>query len=70
MIWGVLWAVGVVAVLVFFFRRQLLWLLYWVLGLIAVIASALLQQALVDDAGYGVVVGNLVETASRVGIAR
>lgn len=67
MIWGMLWAVGVVAFLVFFFRGHLLWLLFWVLGLLAVIASAFLQQALMEYEGYGDVVGHVVETASRVG---
>ena len=67
MIWGVLWAVGVVAFLVFFFRGHLLWLLFWVLGLVGVIASAFLEQALMEYEGYGDVVGHVVETASRVG---
>jgi hypothetical protein len=67
MIWGVLWAVGVIAFLVFFFRGHLLWLLIWALGLVAVIASALLQQALMDSDGYGSVIGPVVATASRVG---
>jgi len=67
MIWGALWAIGVVAFLLFFFRGHLRWLLFWALALIAVIASALLQQALMDDAGYGSVAANVVETASRIG---
>ena len=66
MIWGVLWAVGLIAFL-FFFRGHLVWLLFGALGLVAVIASALLQQALMDYDGYGRVVGTVVETASRVG---
>lgn len=64
MIWVVLWAVGVVVFLVFLFRSHLRWLLLWVFGLVAVIASAFLQQALTE---YGDS-GDLVETASRIGL--
>jgi len=63
MIWGLLWAVGVVAFLVFFFRGHLRWLLIWVLGLVAVIASAFLQEAFLKGRGYG----DFVEAASQVG---
>jgi len=66
MIWVVLWAVGVVAFLVFFFRGHLPWLLLWVLGLVAVIASAFFQQALLEVEGCG----DVVETASRLGGVR
>lgn len=63
MIWVVLWAVGVVVFLVFLFRGHLRWLLLWVFGLVAVIASAFLQQALLEVESYK----DVVETASRIG---
>jgi hypothetical protein len=65
MIWGALWAAGVVAFLLYFFRGHLRWLLWWVLGLVALIASAFLQWALMAHEGYG----EFVETASRAGWA-
>lgn len=39
------------------------WFLIWILGLVAVIASAFLQQALMEYEAYG----EVVETASRIG---
>jgi hypothetical protein len=65
MIWGLLWAAGVIAFLVFFFRGRLRWLFFWVLGLTAVIASAFLQDALMESRDFG----GVIETASRVGWA-
>ncbi|MBI3603732.1 MAG: hypothetical protein HY205_04710 [Nitrospirae bacterium] len=65
MIWGLLWAAGVVAFLVFFFRGRLRWLFVWVFGLVAVIASAFLQDALMERWD----VGGVVEIASQVGWA-
>jgi len=53
MIWVVVWAVGVVAFLWFIFRGHLRWLLFWIAMLAVVIASAFLQQALIDDERYG-----------------
>jgi len=63
MLWVVLWAVAVVAFVVFFFWGHMRWFLLWVLGLVGVIASAFLQQALMDHGGYR----HFVEAASRIG---
>ena len=63
MLWVVLWAVAVVACVVFFFWGHMRWFLLWILGLIAVIASAFLQQALIDHRGYR----HFVEAASNIG---
>ena len=63
MIWGILWALGVIGFLVFLFRRAGRLFLAWVLGLAAVIASVFLQNALEGAPGYV----RLADAASRVG---
>ena len=63
MIWGILWALVVIAFLVFIFRRAGRLFLAWVLGLAAVIGVAFLQNALERSSSYG----RFVDAASRVG---
>lgn len=65
MIWGLLWAAGVIAFIVFFFRGHWSWFFLWVFGLVAVIASAFLQDALMKYWAYG----DFVEAASGIGRA-
>lgn len=63
MIWVVLWALGVVAFLVVFFRRARGLFLFWVLVLVLFIASVVVQAALMESAGYG----GFVATAAHIG---
>ncbi len=63
--WVVLWALGVVAFLVFFVRRGGRLFAFWVLALAVLIAGAFLQQALSASRGYG----RAVEVAAEVGWA-
>jgi hypothetical protein len=64
MIWVILWAVGVIAFLVYFFRGHLRWFLLYVLGIVAFIASFVLQVGVLEK--YPGYLG-LVTAAARVG---
>ncbi|PYM92428.1 MAG: hypothetical protein DME04_15410 [Candidatus Rokuibacteriota bacterium] len=65
MAWVALWALAVVAFLVFFFRRAGRLFVFWVLTLVVLVAGALLQQAISASPGYG----RAVEIAAAVGWA-
>lgn len=60
-----LWAVGVVAFLVLFFRGRLRWFFLWLATLLTIITSAFLQGPLLEHEGYR----RLVVTASAAGRA-
>lgn len=63
MIWVLLWALGVVALLVFFFRGYIRWFFLWLVTLVVVIAGAFLGHALMERPGYR----HFVEAATRMG---
>jgi hypothetical protein len=65
MIWVLLWAAGVIAVIVFLFRGHWSWFFLWVFGLVAVIASAFLQDPLLERPAFR----DFVEAAPGIGRA-